>query len=224
MVVIAILGVLVALLMTATGNVVKKADQAAAVANYRQIGTAIALYAADQNSTMPGPLAMSQTAYYDPTNTQQLVTRLGNYLGVKDPLVAQKVAVFVPPSYRRDANVLPFEQAGLFLVNNGIVSNGQTLVPFGEAIAPQTAPMKILAVPTGVWLLCDSDQLHPRVVGQRWASKTPAKPLHSPSRLALFVDGRVDFVSNDALKPAPRSGPPGGGPPGGGPPGGGPPH
>ncbi len=212
LVVVAIIAVLAGLSLGALTQVRKNADRGVATANYRQIGTAIALFATDHGGTLPGPLFMGQTAFYDPVESTQLASALGPYLDLRDPPVPQPVPVFVPPTYKRDSNRLPLDQARLYVVNNAVQKDGAILSPFGEARPPVKIPMKIHSVPSSTWLVCDADQQHPRVKGTRWANQTPAKPLHPPNRLALFIDGRVDSVTDTELKPVtgPRPPPPGG--------------
>ncbi len=208
LVALAITAVLTALALGATAQARESADRVVANANYRQIGLAISLFATDHNGTLPGPLVLSQSPYYNPADTRQLATHLGTYLGVSDPSVARTLDVFISPAYRKDSNVLPSDQAILYVVNNGVQSDGQILTPFGEARAPGSPPMKIYAIPPKTWLLCDADQLNPWLVGQPWANKTPAKPLHSPKRLALFKDGSVATLTDADLQPVRRPPPP----------------
>jgi prepilin-type N-terminal cleavage/methylation domain-containing protein len=56
LVVIAIIAVLATLLFSLASSMRKKASSATSVANLHQIGTAIASYASDNNSTLPGPV------------------------------------------------------------------------------------------------------------------------------------------------------------------------
>ena len=64
LVVITIVAVLAAVLFSVATNVRKKASSAISVANLRQVGAAIASYAGDNSTTLPGPILTDQYPRY----------------------------------------------------------------------------------------------------------------------------------------------------------------
>lgn len=64
LVVIAIIAVLASLLFSLTSGMRNKASSAISTSNLRQIGMAIASYASDNNSTLPGPILTDQFPRY----------------------------------------------------------------------------------------------------------------------------------------------------------------
>jgi prepilin-type N-terminal cleavage/methylation domain-containing protein/prepilin-type processing-associated H-X9-DG protein len=98
LVVIAIIAVLAALLLPALGRAKATALRITCVSNLKQIGTAIQLYADDNEDSLPGPLLTGiQSGYNRNSGFNSSFPRLGNFLwsqlGLPDPATLQRLAV-----------------------------------------------------------------------------------------------------------------------------------
>jgi type II secretory pathway pseudopilin PulG len=216
LVVIAILAILVALSAGAYQNARKSGDRAAAIAQYRQIGTAIVQYAGENNSSLPGPLSPDQGAMYDPDpgKTGQLATATGKYLGVTDETKPSLVKVFISPAYSKASSGKDPGKAVTLVMNISARGEESAIRPWGSKADPVEDPKKIFEVPATNWAFSDADQLHPAVKDSPWANKTPAQIIHGDKRLALIFDGSVQPMPENLLAGGPPSpGGPGGPPP-----------
>jgi len=64
LVVIAVIGILVAILLSVTSRARSKADEAQCISQLRQGGTAICTYINDHNGMLPGPLTSTQSPMF----------------------------------------------------------------------------------------------------------------------------------------------------------------
>jgi len=215
--VIAIVGILGAIVMTATGRARVAAERARSVSNLRQIGTAAMSYANENRGRLPGPLAPPQGAVYDPGVPGQLATILGDYFDVSPDQAPAIVPVFLSPAVEDAMAGTPPEQIRPFLANVPPPGPQAPPSPWGNLREPGVAPASLAQIDPDMWGLMETDQENPLVAGRPFAAHTPPRPLHGDERLAWYFDGSVLGLTNAELE----SGPPGGGPGGGGPGGGG---
>lgn len=195
----AILAILCALLIPAIEFARQQAQRAKSVSNLRQIGQSTYLYAAEAG-VFPGPLWPGQMPQLDPSRSGRLVREIAPYLGITIPATPQIVGLFVPPAYARAPGAPTLENARTFVLNMAVSVNGVVVNPWGSlADATPGAPQRPSSVPGSAWAMSDADRLHPRVKTAAWKTNTPLAPIHSPRRLALYFDGRVDGVSEDLL-------------------------
>ena len=96
LVTIAIVGILAALALTATGAARTQGDRAKAISNMRQIGSAIGLYAADKDSLLPGSLWPGQVAEFDPARAAAHARRCARTRERENPGHVARVPAFVP--------------------------------------------------------------------------------------------------------------------------------
>src|SRR5690606_23791987 len=85
--VIAIIGVLAAIVISTLGQVRRSADRTRCSSNLRQIGLAVQLYTQDHRDRLPGPCYNAQGG----TGGGQLFTLLSTYLGTVQGGVASPV-------------------------------------------------------------------------------------------------------------------------------------
>lgn len=200
LVTIAIVAILATLALTAMGAARTQGDQAKAVSNMRHIGSAIALYAADKGSMLPGPLWPGQLAEFDPARAGRLVRELAPYLGLETPAKPVVIDLFVPPAYRRITPASSLSTARIFVMNMTVSSNNSTINPWGSLAANDgSSPMLLGKIPATAWGFSDADRQHPRVVGASWAANTPAEPIHK-KRLAWFFNGSVTPIETTDLQ------------------------
>ena len=195
-----VMAIVLSLLVERLSSIQASSDKTKAVSNMRQIGIGIALFAADNDGKLPGPLWPGQLAQFDPARSGRLVRELASYLGIPTPAAPKVEPLFVPPAYRKAVNPAFLDSARTYVLNMAVPDGSQTLIPWGNlAQSPSTTPLKLSAIPKQAWGFSDADTLHPRVAGTSWAGNTPSKPVHTPKRLAWFFDGSVGPVDETAL-------------------------
>ena len=200
LVTIAIVAILAALALTATGAARTQGDRAKAISNMRQIGSAIGLYAADKDSLLPGKLWPGQVAEFDPARAGRLVRELAPYLGLETPAKPVVIDLFVPPAYRRMTPTASLPTSRTFVMNMAVASGNATINPWGSLAANDgSVPLRLGSIPANAWGFSDADRLHPRVAGASWAANTPTKPIHK-KRLAWFFNGSVSPVETADLQ------------------------
>lgn len=199
LVVMALLGVLAALLVVATSAVRSSGDRSKATANMRAIGVGIAAYAADHGGTLPGPLWPGQMPEFDPNRSGRLVRELAPYLGIETPSQPEIIDLFVPPAYRKAIDVLSTSRT--YVVNMEVMQDdGTVLNPWGSLVGgSESDPLRMSTVPPTAWGFSDADQEHPRVNAASWSANTPPKPIHG-KRLAWFFNGSVGSVETAELE------------------------
>ena len=200
LVTIAIVAILAALALTATGAARTQGDRAKAISNMRQIGSAIGLYAADKDSLLPGKLWPGQVAEFDPARAGRLVRELAPYLGLETPAKPVVIDLFVPPAYRRMTPTASLPASRTFVMNMAVASGNATINPWGSLAANDgSVSLRLGSIPANAWGFSDADRQHPRVAGASWAANTPAQPIHK-KRLAWFFNGSISPVEPADLK------------------------
>ena len=200
LVTIAIVAILAALALTATGAARTQGDRAKAISNMRQIGSAIGLYAADKDSLLPGKLWPGQVAEFDPARAGRLVRELTPYLGLETPAKPVVIDLFVPPAYRRMTPTASLPTSRTFVMNMAVASGNATINPWGSLAANDgSVSLRLGSIPANAWGFSDADRQHPRVAGASWAGNTPAQPIHK-KRLAWFFNGSVSPVETADLQ------------------------
>jgi prepilin-type N-terminal cleavage/methylation domain-containing protein len=200
LVTIAILTILAALSLSAISLTRSTSDRTHAIANMRQIGSAIGLYASDKNGLFPGPLWPGQLAQLDPNRTGRLVRELAPYLGLETPAKPMVIDLFVPPAYRRMTPTASLPTSRTFVMNMAVASGNATINPWGSLAANDgSGPLRLGSVPANAWGFSDADRQHPRVAGASWATNTPTEPIHK-KRLAWFFNGSVSPVETVDLQ------------------------
>lgn len=204
--VIAIIGILAAILIPVVGQVRESARSAQCQSNLRQIGMAVHAYLADNDDQMPGPTWVYLDGYFPRGG---LPITLGSYLGAPPRDSAggnlMWMEIFECPSYMRkygDAllgNDSESVRPRPFRMNDSQRDpplRGDVILPFGNRST--TGPENIrhprtigqltrnLTV-TEIWLIADSDGRH---------GPTPetdnAPPRHGANRNYVFLDGHIE--------------------------------
>lgn len=218
LVVIAIIAILAALLLPALARAQAKAIQINCVANLKQLGPAIQMFADDNQETLPpGPgysfgLYWGQRAGYG-TAAQyryQMVNYIHEYLGLRTPV--DSTPLFVPVFYcpgieRYKPKVIPSlvppktDRVCYGCYNPDCTTNGQFRLnfrPFGYAEyepIPADHPHKMSEIqsqapPSEIYSLVDIDQLGGQGATS-WNIFLPPGPVHGKNRNYLFFDAHV---------------------------------
>jgi len=216
--VIAIIGILAAIIIPTVGKVRKSAQTAQCVSNLRQIGMAISLYAQSNKERLPGPLFDGQGPVYyalgglsgSPGNlaallepyTQQKSKNGGNYANTLFDCPSWHLETPNPP--KPGGSVGAAQSDTSMFVNTAPKTwlNGVTPVkPFGGD--PQTDPNGLIKPMTltqigrfplsTTWMLLDIDQLFFQNTGKPgWYANMPATPVHGENRRnVLYYDCHV---------------------------------
>lgn len=212
--VIAIIGILAAIIVPTVGKVRRTAQNAVCTSNLRQVATAMQMYANDNKRYLPGPSFQLQGPYYN-TDHRRLPMRLRPYLtnpkaqsaSTNQPDMAY-AGIFACPSWEADVNP---DTIYSLVVHDRIPRTGlPTLNPWGAGDADgtgnpagiSTPPLKIdeferkgVTDPAGMWLIAEADMTSP-IPGMR---RMVDKPVHGNHRNAIFCDmhiGRLDLDYN----------------------------
>ncbi|WP_309397805.1 type II secretion system protein [Cerasicoccus maritimus] len=204
--VIAIIGVLAAILIPAVGAVQESARKSNGAASMREVGSALHLYTQEHDSRYPGPLWPGQVPLYDPDRGEEdgrLAYYLAPYLDVPTNATPPVlVEAMVPAAYPIDELYQSSsDEPRTYILNIKAKNpNSSELINVwglhpdmaddeSESIPQATA--RIIA-PATTWALMDVDQLHPNA--GVWKSNTPEKPIYGDVRQVLFFDGHVEEV------------------------------
>lgn len=213
---VAIVSILTALVISGIGDVMRSQKVAATSSNMRQIGTAINLYAADNEGQLPGPMGVSVFNYAravpldgDPAN---LAFYIGGYLGAKPTYpgfsitssyywVKTLACPALPAAVQRNAAVSGFCMMDLFSkpplytfggnISGSVAPNGNLI----QARAVQPRPKRLGALSAEdrqTAFLCTSDrEILPASI------LLPATGVFGGKRLWLFLDGSVALATNN---------------------------
>jgi len=250
---IGVVAVLSVIVMVTVGTLREQSYKTKGVTLLRNNGQALSLYLIDNNNQLPGPLWAGQMAVYKPDREGRLINHIGKYLDVPGGLVEGVVEDYIPPAYKAviDSGEVSAEDARIYVMNTPVFDSGKRIEPYGsppfEDLPPEeiNPPMRISALPQIVsenWIMMDVDQHLSMLDNKYWGQFTPTEPIYGDTRMALFLDGRIECYpagrtptsssigegprgnggSPSGPPPRPEGGPGSGGPqqgPGGRPPG-----
>lgn len=204
LVVVAIIGILAAILIPAVGAVRNSAQKSNGVNNMRNVGAGIIMFTQDNNGAYPGPLWPGQVPFYDSEEEERLTFFIADYLDVSDSATPPtRVESMIPPAYPLEEMLAAgVAEPRTFILNDKAQNpnSSEIINPWGAhrdlaENESETIPMTTSRIidPAATWAMMDVDQKHPRVGG--WSSSTPEAPIYGNVRLALFFDGHVEEVS-----------------------------
>lgn len=214
LVVIAIIAILAGVLLPVLAKVQDRARSTKCASNLRQIGVAINAYSADNDGSLPGPLATWQI----PTplgggGDDQLCKKLAKYLGLSETPTAtptEGMSVFICPANARENKMLtgavyvlnPTQIVDLQKPPFGSIDGGKgpvTKAMLSNWIDPSSSNGERPVDLSRTWAIKDADQQ--ALAGSASASGpptgTPALPVHGDHRNALFYDWHVGKLSTD---------------------------
>lgn len=202
--VIAIIGILAAIIIPVAGRVRETARSAQCVSNLRQISLGIQMYVSDRKGNLPGPVLTAQYANYRQTTTGlrgNLAALIAEYVPVQQGASAldRVQAMLLCPSWALSA---PSQTAPTMLLNTaptGWLQGNVQVYPLGYAGATAANDLKplplsrIIQYPLSqTWLMIDLDkEWFPGGASPAGWGDIPAKPVHGSGRNCLFYDGHV---------------------------------
>ncbi|EIP98993.1 prepilin-type N-terminal cleavage/methylation domain-containing protein [Opitutaceae bacterium TAV1] len=196
--VIAIIGILAAIIIPVVGKVRESARRAQCVSNLRQIANAVLLFADDHRGVLPGGipdrwnhkgLAGGQVASVNINNWNMLGTHIASYLNVKLPEDATSVLMpaFVCPSFISKYSDLAAEPGSvIYALNTASLLDGVVdSLPFGKQ--NKTFALRIEQIPnlSRTYMLRDSD----KKADTSW--NCPPEPVHGNLRNRVYFDTHV---------------------------------
>ncbi len=203
LVVVAIIGLLAAMLLPALANAKRKAIQINCVSNLKQIGHALQMYIDDNQEVLPGGVWNGMRASYDINSDQEFIFYVVPYLKTQPPSDTTQIAeVAVCPGYLRMAPALSgmqdMEGRICYLLNPNVNPNappGPRVCPFGYP-DPAQAPLKYgqlnqYGSPAALYAITDVDKLNVPDPSVSWWSDLPYQPVHGRTRNQLFFDWHV---------------------------------
>ncbi|MBE7158231.1 MAG: type II secretion system protein [Rhodospirillales bacterium] len=193
--VIAVIGVLAAILMPVLKGVTARSRQVQCTGNLKQIGAAILLYTNDNNGQLPGP--QFQKIYL--TNTLPLA--LDPYTGQTNPTDRAKLWTCPANAGIKKAQKAQTPMISSYMAHNNVF--GYPAQPGSAAVAPYSLTTMAWRFPTPDqrWMLEDIDSWN--YPGSDTAIGGPTTPVHSGSRNVLYADGRVSavFIADSTVSP-----------------------
>ncbi len=194
LVVLAVIGLLVALAVPWMAGLAGRAAAADSVATLRSVGGAAMLYAADHGN-LPGPLWPGQVPIYDPQREGRLARELAPYLGVAAGEAPLLMEPMIPRAYRDFLRTNPLAEPRIFVMNMQVPRGEEKVSPWGNlVVSGGGGPFPPAAFPGAAWGFSEADQRHPAVAGAAWRGSTPSAPLHAGGlRAVWFFNGAVDL-------------------------------
>ncbi len=204
LVVVAIVGILAALLLPAMSSALRRAERTEFVGQMRSVGAAMNLYAFDHGGRFVGPLWPGQVAEFDAARDGRLVRDLAPYLGIEAKPAPYVVPQFLPDAFRKALPGVAPKDIRVFVMNMSVPAETGTFNAWGSLAAqPASTPQLRAALPSTanrVWAMSEAYQTHPRVVTAAWRASTVPKPVYGSRPLALFFDGSVAEVDPAELR------------------------
>lgn len=213
--VIAIIGILAAIIIPTVGKVRNSARAAQCVSNLRQINNAIHLYAQDNRERLPGPLWGGQIPRYNPaTTTGQLSKLLAGYLPSTERSSTERTNdMFMCPGWVA-AGGFELSEKRSFMVHIrpwGDSHGAWNFCPFGDINASEGHEKRqrrtlgeLSQFPiTRTWMLVDLDKelLDGTQNTASWKDGILPIPAHGSSRNVIFYDGHVERIPAAKLLP-----------------------
>jgi prepilin-type N-terminal cleavage/methylation domain-containing protein/prepilin-type processing-associated H-X9-DG protein len=178
-----IVAILCSLTLTGLSAMRRQADLAGCASNLRQIGAGVILYAAENNSTLPGPTYGAQGP------REEIALSIAPYLNGTNTINT----IFTCPAWERNPEHLASGKKPYYAGKSVKLADEKTdAYPFGyKGKEGNTPPVRLTAIlqPAQAAALTDLDQLLNN------NSAAVAKPSHEKFRNTLYFDGHVQAAS-----------------------------
>lgn len=221
--VIAIIGILAAILIPVVGKVRQTASKATMSSNLRQLALGINAFAADNRDLFPGlyvsgndtgglnasyDLGTGQSAYGNPSLRSSLQSRdqIGRYISTStvtvDGVSKQYCAILESPAFatQRAAGTFP---PSIEIAKTVMANDGSLVYPFGNKNSGLRS-LRLSKLSSSIttsrrWMAVEVDkttpvEIDPTIKSASWYPDLPEKAVHGSGWLAVFFDGHVDML------------------------------
>ncbi|WP_052362061.1 type II secretion system protein [Geminisphaera colitermitum] len=209
--VIAIIGILAAIIIPTTAKVRQTTRSAQCRSNMRQIALAVILHTNEQrNSTLPGPLYSRVSPAFRQNNKKgRLIGFLAPQFGIVLPADLNQVILapaMVCPGFALDKPELirvPDENAITYINNSSnkiIPDYDGTVWGVPDTASPHNAPVPLTRIPApaSTWMLADIDAVKAAGWGGWNMEKISSTSMHGSTRNRAYFDGHVSVVPLNA--------------------------
>ena len=219
LVVIAIIAILAGLLLPSLTKSKDQAYKIQCVSNLKQVGTAIQMYADENEGQLPGPLWQGVYYIYDDKQTERMMYYLAKYVGAPAPssqvhtsmvatcpksLIASKKIQGDPTTAYIDVPICYLTPQEIDNAADGVTTNDILSRPFGYPYSsqyyrlpkgPDEASKKLQEIkfPARESAMYDADQQN-SFPGGYYFSYLPPNKVHGAYRNNLFFDWHVEAV------------------------------
>ena len=198
LVVIAIITLLISLVVPVVSSSMRRASQAKALSNFRQMGTIITMFAMDNKDRLPGPLLTNQRSGYRQGLPLGIGVKLWKHMGIPEPTAEfQPIPLLTVPAVNkwRYAGGDPYPGA-YSVIRDVLLPDGTTGHPFGLSNM-SSYPMKLsqMPSPSSIWAIWERGGLGDPLPGNRNFSE----PIHGDRRTVMFFDGHAEAVPSEEL-------------------------
>jgi prepilin-type N-terminal cleavage/methylation domain-containing protein/prepilin-type processing-associated H-X9-DG protein len=209
LVVVAIIGILAALLLPALARAKSNAYKTQCRNNLQQMSLAIQLYAEDNNGRLPGPLLRQVPVGYGSTSSQIFPAFVWKYLALANPAGQEFQTAWpvltCPAQFKVPVpGSEPVGRRVTYSTKGRINPADQSSRPFGYPagytpvdIGAPFATFKLVSIqgPATVYALRDVDMELDNDRNIDWQNRITAKPVHGPDiRNVLYFDGHCEIV------------------------------
>lgn len=204
--VIAIVGILAALVIASVGRIRSAARSAACQSNLRQIGAAVLLFANDHRGQLPGRqlnatqagLAASQPAFVRLNDWNRLAPHLASYLShtlPADPNERVIFPMFVCPGVQADyPDIITDPNAAIYVINpRNLIPGNANSRAFGNSSGTRIPSLRLNEIPdpARTYMLSDIDK---QSTGAGSWTAEAERPVHGNSRNQVYFDGSVRAI------------------------------
>jgi prepilin-type N-terminal cleavage/methylation domain-containing protein len=213
LVVIAIIGILASLLLTALSQAKEKGYRTQCLNNFKQLALGIQMYADDHGDQLPGPVWQGFWEAYDNVDSKRLSYYIASYMGLPAPQSTPQTNLMArcpsaakhwqgadpdTPPMSTDMPVSYIASTAVTNINSGAVSwpfgYPYSAPPFNKDTNAAPKLLRDIYNPSLSWALTDADQEN---AGPHAAyyPYLPTTPTHGSVREELFFDWHVTAVA-----------------------------
>lgn len=207
LVVIAIIGLLAALMLPSMAAARRKGQRAHCANTLKQVGTAIQTYADEHEDYLPGPIDVGVPINYTASSKQVLTWHIARYLDLPPPSTVTRNSELawpmVCPGYRvdrtyRNTSVLLERCYTMNWSTNTTPDAWFPWKPFGyptlSTEAHRLTEIATMSPSTERWAMQDVDKTVADCPNWNWYVNLPDKPTHRPRWNRLHFDWHVSSV------------------------------
>ncbi len=189
-----IIALLASSVFMVTSKAMDKVNAGKCLSNFRKMGQAMALYVADNDGSLPGPISAGQTTFYSirPNGTVRLdgslLAILQPYLGEPSITPSGKDELAYPllcPAWEKQRAVAGRSKSGVSFQANDLVAGNYSRKEIPKKLSAVNSP-SLVRMAWEIDSLSDYNPGNPNLI---------SKPAHKNFRHCLFLDGHVEALA-----------------------------